>query len=751
MRDEAAVGSLGGGAGEDCAVLGALADGDQNVGAGNGDGLVLVINGSELAVCVAHGDTAHKLYAGDLAVLAEDGLGRPRVVDDDAVGDACVLLVGNGGHLFVLLKAVHVDAAAGQTLCRACHVDGRVAAADNDNVAGKLLSRAAVDGAQEVKTALNACQLFTGNVELCGLLETDSDVEGPEALLAELLDGDILADLNAAAELDAHLTQDVYLGLDDVLADAEGGDAVDEHTAGGGFLIEYDRAVTLDGEEVRAGHTCGACADYCDLLVKLLMRAGVHGGHVAVLGLHVLLGDEFLYLVDGERLVDAAAGACVLAVLAADAAADGGEGVILLDELESVRIAAIGGHLYVALNGYVSGAGDLAGRGAGRPGLDGAVLVSVILVPVILAPLGVIGQLVARVLDGAFLGAELLAEAYRTGGTCLNALAAGDALFGIGLGGVGGSGEVRGVEELGGAQSVANADSAVADTEDLVLAVDVGYLVDIALVLGLLKDLHGLFIGDVAAVVGLAAVVGKVADADAPFALDVAGAFAADALLLTAGTDRYADVTLVLLQPVAEMLDRQGLALCGDGFLNGDDVHTDACASGRHHLGDTGQRQVCHALEEVRGFGVHVGLFGVYHHNLCAAGDEHVQHPALLVVRVLAVEVFPVELDKAAFADGLHGLLKVCAVKLRVLLRKLLDGKRHALFHRKTDVENVVGHLLVVLVGGVLQRGVDAQILRGFGSDLVLAEQYGSPVGNFLTEFCDFFVFRHGIFKPPDR
>ena len=81
------------------------------------------------------------------------------------------------------------------------------------------------------------------------------------------------------------------------------------------------------------------------------------------------------------------------------------------------------------------------------------------------------------------------------------------------------------------------------------------------------------------------------------------------------------------------------------------------------------------------------------------------------------------ELDKAAFADGLHGLLKVCAVKLRVLLRKLLDGKRHALFHRKTDVENVVGHLLVVLVGGVLQRGVDAQILRGFGSDLVLAEQ----------------------------
>lgn len=39
------------------------------------------------------------------------------------------------------------------------------------------------------------------------------------------------------------------------------------------------------------------------------------------------------------------------------------------------------------------------------------------------------------------------------------------------------------------------------------------------------------------------------------------------------------------------------------------------------------------------------------------------------------------------------------------------------------DVKNVVGHLLVVLISGVLQRGVDSQIFRGFRGDLVLAEQ----------------------------
>ena len=190
---------------------------------------------------------------------------------------------------------------------------------------------------------------------------------------------------------------------------------------------------------------------------------------------------------------------------------------------------------------------------------------------------------------------------------------------------------------------------------------------DIALVLGLLEYLHGLFIGDVAAVVGLAAVVGKVADANAPFALDVAGALSADTLLLAAGADGHADVALIFLEPVAEVFDRQGLALGQDGLLDGDDVHTDTRAAGRHQLGDAGERQISHALEEIGSLGVHVG------------------------------------------------------------------------------------HLLVVLVGGVFQRGVYAQIFRGVEGDLVLAEQYGRPVSDLFAEFCDLFVLRHGIFKPPEK
>ena len=290
-------------------------------------------------------------------------------------------------------------------------------------------------------------------------------------------------------------------------------------------------------------------------------------------------------------------------------------------------------------------AGGLAGRRAGRPGLDAAVLVAVILVPVILAPLGVVRQLVVRILDGAFLGAELLAEADSAGRAGLDALAAGHALLGVALGHVGGGGQVRRVEQLAGAQCVADADSTVADTKDLVLTVDVRDLVDIAAVLGLLEDLHSLFIGDIAAVVRLAAVVGKVADADAPLAFHVAGALAADALLLAAGAHGHTDVALVLLQPVGQVLDRQRLALGRNGLFDRNDVHADAGASGRHHLVDARQRQIRHALEEVCRLREHIRLLGVDHHDLGAAGNEHIQHPALLVVRVLAVEVLPMELD----------------------------------------------------------------------------------------------------------
>ena len=136
----------------------------------------------------------------------------------------------------------------------------------------------------------------------------------------------------------------------------------------------------------------------------------VLGGNVAVLCLQLPAGNEFLDLVDGYRRVDQPAGAGVLAALVADAAADGGEGVILLDEGQGLVIAPLGGHLHIALNGDMGRAGSLAGGGAAVVAVF-LVVVPVVVVPHVLAPAGsFVRQGLLGIADRPVLAAELLAQ-----------------------------------------------------------------------------------------------------------------------------------------------------------------------------------------------------------------------------------------------------------------------------------------------------------------------------------------------------
>ena len=458
---------------------------------------------------------------------------------------------------------------------------------------------------------------------------------------------------------------------------------------------------------------------------------------------HILRRDELLDIVDGEGLVHRAAGAFVLAVFPADRAADRGERIVPLDELEGLAVLAVARHLDIALDRDVQRAGRLARRGSRRPGLDDAVFVLVVPVPLVLAPDGIVRQLALGILDLAVAGAQLLAKAHRACGAYLDALAAGHAVFGVHLRGIRGPGHIRRVEKLGRAQGVADADGAVAQAEDLVFTVDVRDLVDVAALLRLLQDLHGLFVGDVMAHPGLAAVVGKVADADAPVRFDIAGTLSADALLLAAGADAHADMPLILLEPVRQVLDVHGLALGRDGLLHRDDVHADARAAGRHKLCDAGQRQIRHALKEVRHLRRDRRDLRPHDHDLRAAGNEHIQHPALLVVRVFAVQVLEMPFHQARLTQRLQNRFQVRVVldaAQRLDLRKCLGL---ALSELQRNVQAVVRHFFPVAPLGILQAAVDAPVFRRLGRDLLKAQQDFLPVRDDLSQFCDFFVSCH--------
>ena len=185
-----------------------------------------------------------------------------------------------------------------------------------------------------------------------------------------------------------------------------------------------------------------------------------------------------------------------------------------------------------------------------------------------------------------------------------------------------------------GAQGVAYLHVAVADGEYLAFAVDVCYLVYESVVFGFLENSHTLVVGDIMSAVGLHQIFRHVAHADTPVVVVVRAAFVQALAPDTARADSYCQMSLIAFEPVADMLDVSRLVLHRDGFLHGDDVHTDTASAHRYHRGYFLQRQEGHALEEhaqlrvfLHQLLVHVGVFG-------AAGHEH-RHPIDTVLAVV--------------------------------------------------------------------------------------------------------------------
>ena len=263
-----------------------------------------------------------------------------------------------------------------------------------------------------------------------------------------------------------------------------------------------------------------------------------------------------------------------------------------------------------------------------------------------------------------------------------------------------GCGHVRGVVQLRGPDRVADARGAVAQTNNLVRAIDVRDLVDIALAFRPLYDLHRLVVRDVPPHVTVDAVLRQVAEADAVLALDLSAALAAHPLLLSAGAD--ADGKLIILfQPVRNELDGHRLIVRLDSLLHRDDMHPDPGTSWRHHLGDSAERQLGHQIEERRQLRVLRRQLFVHHHELRDARHKDRQIVHLLMGLLLAAD----GLQKAVDAEVNAHLLRR-PVRHVVHLRELIDrirnpglfkGQQEAgLFLRQDSVQHPVLRILCV-------------------------------------------------------
>ena len=302
------------------------------------------------------------------------------------------------------------------------------------------------------------------------------------------------------------------------------------------------------------------------------------------------------------------------------------------------------------------GAGRLAGSGTGLMRLD-AVVVAVVGRPLGVIPLGGIGQLLARILghlSAGLFAAELLAQLGGTGRAHLNAATAGHALVLLDLGDIGRARQVGRVEQLRGAQGVAHVDVAVANGEDLVLAVDVGDLVHKAVVLGLAQDVVDLLARHIVAAVGLDHVVGHIAHGDAPVGGVVGAALAHHATARAAAAGAGGILTLVFVEPMLDMLNRHRRARGIDGLLDRNDVHADTGASGRHHRRGLGQRALGCLFKELGVDRMLIELAHAHVEELGRTRHQHGQHPLLG-----ALGVFPVVLEQARVAHIVEHLFDI--------------------------------------------------------------------------------------------
>ena len=258
--------------------VGLLADGrddrihfDGELAAGNGHGTPAsaVVRRSQL-----HFQTFHGGYP---AVVRDhsDRVGQGHDLDAFVFALDDLLIVG--GHL-VAAAAVDDEWLPASGAKRGAHgVHGHVAAADHRHPVADVNSFPQVDFFKKFQARIDPLAVFALDSQHLALLGADAHEERLVPLFPQLPDGEVLADLHAALELHAQVSDDLDFGLDDVPGKTVGRNAHREHAAQHGKLFENRDLVALDGQKIRGGQTAGSGADDGDLLGTVRLLLGLNG------------------------------------------------------------------------------------------------------------------------------------------------------------------------------------------------------------------------------------------------------------------------------------------------------------------------------------------------------------------------------------------------------------------------------------------------------------------------------------------
>ncbi len=123
--------------------------------------------------------------------------------------------------------------------------------------------------------------------------------------------------------------------LDKLGRDAELGDDVFDHATGIRFALEHGDRMTGTGQEVTGGETSRTSTNHRN---RVLVTTACRFVPAGLVPFPAALQRHFFQLADIERAVVVETGAVVLALVIADMAGDGGQGVALINQLKGCHI-----------------------------------------------------------------------------------------------------------------------------------------------------------------------------------------------------------------------------------------------------------------------------------------------------------------------------------------------------------------------------------------------------------------------------
>ena len=235
-------------------------------------------------------------------VVAQHGDGRSLEHKPGAFLAGIFILMAAAGHVR-FVAPIDADGLAGAVTDGGAEaIHSRVAGAhDQYALAGNL------DGGQfqrhggglledEGQGLDDALQVRAGNLQRPGLAGIEAEEDGVEPG-AQLSEGEVLLELDAQAEDDAALLENLNPALDDGALHLERGRAVHEEAAGHQRRVEDGDGIPAPGQFIGAGQTAGAGADHRD--AQAVRRGGA--GIDLPVGKGVF-GEELLDGPNGHRL-----------------------------------------------------------------------------------------------------------------------------------------------------------------------------------------------------------------------------------------------------------------------------------------------------------------------------------------------------------------------------------------------------------------------------------------------------------------